>query len=188
MKKTQTRQTTEQLKPGSPLPHRVEPQVSSPQQWVLSLQRTAGNAAVGAFLSERESDRLVAQRAGSGAAVAEPEATPAAPSFAVDAAETLALELGKTIIEKGCPPAKIVIIAAELGYAMGESCGKALLAANTALSARYEADVSKALVDTGDGITAEGYKALQDIRRWQAHSVAAGYEIIKQTLIAGGGK
>src|SRR2546426_11926236 len=104
MRKTQRRQTTEQLKPGSPLPHRVEPQVSSPQQWVLSLQRTAGNAAVGAFLSEPESDRLVAQRAGSGAAVSEPEGAPAAPPLAGDAAQALALELGQTMIGKGGPP------------------------------------------------------------------------------------
>src|SRR2546426_10624635 len=101
MRKTQRRQTTEQLKPSSPLPHRVEPQVSSPQQWVLSLQRAAGNAAVGAFLSEPESDRLVAQRAGSGAAVAEPEATPAAPPLPGDAGGTPALGLGKTSIAKG---------------------------------------------------------------------------------------
>src|SRR2546422_7861563 len=100
MRKTQRRQTTEQLKPSSPLPHRVEPQVSSPQQWVLSLQRTAGNAAVGALLSEPDSDRLVAQRAGSGAAVAEAEGTSAGPPLAVVAAQTLGPGLGESSIEK----------------------------------------------------------------------------------------
>lgn len=154
------------------------------QQMLLTLQRTAGNAAVGTLLDAKAVEALTAQRAG-GPATAAVEAKPEAPSFATDAAETLALELGKTIIEKGCPPAKIVIIAAELGYAMADTCGKALHAANERLSARYEADISKALVDTGDGLTAEGYEALKDVRRWQANSVVACYDIIKQTMIAG---
>src|SRR3989454_12567132 len=110
MRKTQRRQTSERLKPGSPLPHRVEPQVSSPQQWVLSLQRTAGNAAVGALLSEPESDRLVAQRAGSGAAGGGAGATSAGPPFAGVGAGARVGGAGEKNLEKGRPPPRDGII------------------------------------------------------------------------------
>jgi hypothetical protein len=143
---------------------------SSKASSLLALQRQAGNRAT----------TLVVQRKGAGGGGA---GAPKESQAEKLLKSTLENYVG-SLIEKGVPPAKVIILAAKLGNAFATGVGEALLEVRGRLASEYADDVTGSAEQPGGGLGDKQIAHLQNVRRWQAKSVAELGGILEKGLIA----
>ena len=144
---------------------------------LLSLQRQAGNRAATLVVQRKE-----AASGGGGAG-----AGAKADSQTMEVLKGAWDNYVGSLIEKGIPPAKVIMLAGKLGMAFADGAGQALLEVRSRLGDQYDSDIEGS-ADRGDGLSDKQIAQLQNVRRWQANSVAELNGILEKGLVSMGKK